>query len=267
MAHDRSIQYGDESASSLAAFTDSFRPVAQAIVDRLPALAPHARVVDLACGPGEPSLTVIERYPEVELLGLDTSEDMLAIARSRAADRTNVRFAAMDMEELDLPRDSVDAVVSRFGFLEDVSRSAAEFARIARPGCAYSIAVWDRLELNTVASASIESLRGLVDDALLPPLDKLDARAAQALPRTALTQVGVTELQTELFSWSTPVDGMAPLWSMLTGPGIWRSAVSSLDAGTIAELRRRYSARLKAYATADGTYLIPSTCRLLWGRT
>jgi hypothetical protein len=118
-----------------------------------------------------------------------------------------------------------------------------------------------------VAAASIESLRGLADDVLLPPLDKLDARAAEALPAAALTQVGVTELQTELFSWSTPVDGFDLLWSMLTGPGIWQPAVSSLDADAVAEVRRRYSARLGAYATTDGTYLIPSTCRLLWGRT
>jgi trans-aconitate 2-methyltransferase len=265
----RSIDYGHGSSISFAALTDSFRPVAQAIVDRLPALTPHAQLVDLACGPGEPGLSVLERYPAVELLGVDTSEAMLEIARARAAGRTNVRFAQMDMEELDVPPDSADAVVSRFGFLalEDISRSAAEFTRIARPGCAYSIAVWDRLELNTVAAASIESLRGLADDVLLPPLDKLDARAAEALPAAVLTQVGVTELQTELFSWSTPVDGFDPLWSMLTGPGIWQPAVSSLDAGAVAELRRRYSARLEAYATTDGTYLIPSTCRLLWGRT
>ncbi|HET6500199.1 MAG TPA: hypothetical protein VFG87_05470 [Amycolatopsis sp.] len=75
------------------------------------------------------------------------------------------------------------------------------------------------------------------------------------------------ELHTELFSWSTPIDGFDPLWSMLTGPGVWQPAVSSLDAGMVAELRHRYSARIEAYATADGTYLIPSTCRLLWGRT
>ncbi|MGW7007888.1 methyltransferase domain-containing protein [Streptomyces sp. NPDC054933] len=264
MTHDRSIEYGHESSASYAAFTDAFRPVAQAVVDRLPALAPHAQGRGSRVRSREPGLSVIERHPQVELLGVDTSQDMLAIARARAAGRTNVRFATMDREDLDLPSDNVDAIASRFGFLvvEDISRSDAEFAGIAQPGCA----IWDRLVLNTVASASIESLRGLVDDALLPPLDKLDARAAEALPETTLAQGGVTELRTDLFSWSTPVEGLEPLWSMLTGPGMWQSAVSSLDAGTVAELRRRYAARLRAYATTDGAYLIPSTCRLLWGR-
>jgi hypothetical protein len=160
-------------------------------------------------------------------------------------------------------------VVSRFGFLalEDLSRSAAEFARIARTGCAYAIAVWDRLELNTVASASMESLRGLADDALLPPLDELDARAAESLPASALTDVAVGQLHTELFGWSTPVDGFGVLWSMLTGPGIWQRAVSSLDADAVGELRRRYAAHLQPFAMTDGGYRIPSTCRLLWGRT
>jgi trans-aconitate methyltransferase len=269
MPQDRSIDYGGESSASFAGFVDAFAPVARAVVDQLPAPTPHAQVVDLACGPGEPGLSVIGRHPQVHLLGVDASDDMLAIARARAAGRTNVRFATMNMEKLDIPSDSVDVVVSRFGFLtlEDVSRSTAEFARITRTGCAYAIAIWDRLELNTMSSASMESLRGLADDALLPPLDELDTRAAEALPTSWLTDVGVAELHTELFGWSTPVDGFDTLWSMLTGPGIWQPAVSSLDADAAGELRRRYAARLEPFAMTDGSYRIPSTCRLLWGRT
>jgi SAM-dependent methyltransferase len=99
----RSIDYGKGASVSFAALTDPFRPVAQAIADRLPALTPHAQLVDLACGPGEPGLSVLERYPAAELLGVDTSEAMLEIARGRAAGKTNVRFAKMDMEELDMP--------------------------------------------------------------------------------------------------------------------------------------------------------------------
>jgi ubiquinone/menaquinone biosynthesis C-methylase UbiE len=267
MTDEASIDYGRGSAAAFAGFTDSFAPVARAIVDRLPVLAPHSRLVDLACGPGEPGLSVLDRHPDVELLGVDASPDMLALARTRASGRTNVRFAHMDMAKLDVPSGSVDAVVSRFGFLalEDVARSAAEFSRIARPGCAFSIAVWDRLELNAVAYASMESLRGLADDALLPPLDELDARAAEALPEHTLAELGVTELHTELFSWSTPASGFELLWSMLTGPGIWQPAVSTLDADAVTELRRRYAARFEDHAAPNGSYLIPSTCRLLWG--
>jgi SAM-dependent methyltransferase len=268
MANEASIDYSQRSATAFAGFTDSFAPVARAIVDRLPELAPRSQVLDLACGPGQPGLSVLERHPEVELLGVDTSQDMLALARTQAIGRTNVRFAHMDMEQLDIPSDSIDAIVSRFGFLalENVARSAAEFSRIALPGCAFSIAVWDRLELNTLASASIESLRGLADDELLPPLDELDARAARALPQHTLAEIGVTELHTGLFTWSTPVNEFGVLWSMLTGPGIWQSAVSTLDTDAGAELRRRFEARLEDYATPNGTYMIPSTCRLLWGQ-
>ncbi|MFI2207240.1 class I SAM-dependent methyltransferase [Streptomyces sp. NPDC020192] len=241
--------------------------MARAIVNRLPELAPRSRLIDLACGPGEPGLSVLERHPDVELRGVDASQDILAHARTRASGRANVRFAHTDMKKLDVPSGSVDAVVSRFGFLalEDVARITAEFSRIARPGCAFSISVWDRLELNTVAYASMESLRGLADEALLPPLDELDARAAGALPEHTLAEIGVTELHTELFSWSTPANGFDLLWSMLTGPGIWHPAVSTLAADAVTELRRCYAARLEDYAAPNGTYMIPSTRRLLWG--
>src|SRR6266568_1292182 len=127
MGSHRAVDYTHESSAAFSGYTDAFRPVAEAIVDRLPNPGPDARVVDLGCGPGEPGLSVLERYPAVELLGVDTSPDMLAIARARAAGLANARFEAMDMQRLDIASDSVDAVVSRFGFLalEDISRSAA----------------------------------------------------------------------------------------------------------------------------------------------
>src|SRR5438128_2357718 len=74
MADEASIDYSQGSATAFAGFTDSFAPVARAIVDRLPELAPRSQVLDLACGPGQPGLSVLERHPEVELLGVDTSQ-------------------------------------------------------------------------------------------------------------------------------------------------------------------------------------------------
>src|SRR3954468_23946238 len=41
------------------------------------------RVIDLGCGPGNSTELLIERYPNAEVVGLDSSPDMLTQARAR----------------------------------------------------------------------------------------------------------------------------------------------------------------------------------------
>lgn len=72
-----------------------------------------------------------------------------------------------------------------------------------------------------------------------------------------LAEMGVTELHTELFSRSTPDNGFDLLWSMLTGPGIWHPAESTLAADAVTELRRCYAARFEDYAAPNGTDIVP----------
>jgi trans-aconitate 2-methyltransferase len=51
----------------------------------------HAeRVFDLGCGPGNSTELLIERFPEAEVIGLDSSSDMLRQARERLPGRTFV---------------------------------------------------------------------------------------------------------------------------------------------------------------------------------
>jgi trans-aconitate 2-methyltransferase len=57
------------------------------------------RVVDLGCGPGNLTLTLAERWPEAEVVGLDSSTDMLETARALPDLPSNLRFERADIAE------------------------------------------------------------------------------------------------------------------------------------------------------------------------
>lgn len=105
------------------------------------------RVLDLATGPGEPALTVAALVaPDGEVLGADLSERMVERAREAARERkvANARFEAMDAEALELPDESFDAVVSRFGLqiVTDPDAVIREMLRVLKPGGRLGLTVW-----------------------------------------------------------------------------------------------------------------------------
>ncbi|KQO61426.1 methyltransferase domain-containing protein [Curtobacterium sp. Leaf261] len=74
-----------------AAFSgDRSRPFHD-LVAQVGAVAPR-RVVDLGCGPGTLTATLADRWPDAEVIGIDSSSSMLDEAASVAADRPNLRF-------------------------------------------------------------------------------------------------------------------------------------------------------------------------------
>ncbi len=78
------------------------------------------RVLDLACGVGDPALAAASRVgPTGSVIATDLSPDMVAFAATRAAAAglSNVEVHAMDAAAIDLPPSSVDAVVCRLGLM------------------------------------------------------------------------------------------------------------------------------------------------------
>ena len=71
------------------------RPAAE-LLARVPALqsARSLQIVDLGCGPGNSTELLVERYPEAQILGIDTSESMLETARKQLP---QARFEAADI--------------------------------------------------------------------------------------------------------------------------------------------------------------------------
>lgn len=118
------------------------------------AIAGARQVVDLGCGPATQLVQIARVNPDIEFLGLDLSETMLADAERHAMDAgvRNVRFERADITRLEgIGDSSVDAVVSTMTLhhLPDrqvLGKCFAEVRRILAPNGALYIADFTRLK-------------------------------------------------------------------------------------------------------------------------
>ncbi len=122
----------------------------RAVTEALVACAdpqPNMRVLDLACGTGEPAITIATRIaPTGHLTALDLSADLLAIAADRARQRglTNLTTQQADAQQLPFPDAQFDLATSRFGvmFFPDTQRALHELRRVLKPGARACFTVW-----------------------------------------------------------------------------------------------------------------------------
>ena len=105
------------------------------------------RVLDVAAGYGEPSLTAARRVgPEGRVVATDISAEMLEFGRKRAAANgvENIEFMQSDASSLDFPAESFDAAVSRWGiiFEPDGEGAAAKVRGFLKRGGRFAISSW-----------------------------------------------------------------------------------------------------------------------------
>ena len=121
-------------------------PVTAWLVHEL-APKPGETVLELAAGQGDVGFEIAPVLGESgRLISSDFSPAMVEIARRRSAELglTNVEHRILDAEQIELPDDSVDGVLCRWGYMlmPDPPAALAETRRVLRPGGRLSFSVW-----------------------------------------------------------------------------------------------------------------------------
>jgi SAM-dependent methyltransferase len=152
-----------------------FLPFERQLVDAITA-AGATRVLDVGCGTGATTLALARRIGGAGLsTGVDLSEPMIELARSRAAQEgTDASFICANAQTHTFAPASFDAIVSRFGlmFFDDPVSAFANLRAAASEGALLHGIVWRSAAENPFMTAA--------ERAAAPLLPDLPARRADA---------------------------------------------------------------------------------------
>jgi SAM-dependent methyltransferase len=167
---------------------------------------PGESVLDIGCGTGTTTLRMAEAVgPSGQVLGVDISEQQLALARQRvaAAGATHVQLVLDDAGTHDFASESFDLGFTRFGvmFFADPIAAFRNIRRAMKPKRRLLLAVFRSGSENPWATASVAAIRHLVTPpAPLGPDEPGQfswsdpARVRRILDRAGFTNVVLTPL-------------------------------------------------------------------------
>src|SRR5262245_12330161 len=131
------LGYSEREFRRLQFQSEFFRDLTQDVLRRA-GLAPGMRVLDIGCGVGDVSLLAAELVgPSGAVVGIDRSQEAVAVARQRAAvaEREWVSFAATELSTFGT-RERFDAVIGRLilAYLPDPIATLHGLSDVLRPG-------------------------------------------------------------------------------------------------------------------------------------
>jgi len=176
-------------------------------------------VLDLGSGGGIDVLLSARRVgPTGKAYGLDMTDDMLALAREnqRKAGATNVTFLKGEIENIPLPDNSVDVVISNcvINLSADKDRVLRETFRVLRPGGRFAVSdVVVRGEVPAKVRKSVELWVGCVAGAMeeFEYRAKLKAAGFEGIQIEPTRIYSVEDARQFLTAEGIDVDAIAPL--------------------------------------------------------
>lgn len=240
-------------AADYAAWLPLVAPYGERLVERL-APAAGQRVLDLACGTGEPGLTAATRVPGLTVFGADGAAAMARAARDAARGRAarGIAFCVARGERLPFPQGGFDGALCRFGLMlfDRPEEGLAELFRVVRPGGRVALAVWSVPERVLCPALTLWALERYAGPALEWP--RTYALSAAGRLAELAAAAGFRDVSEERFDPGFTFASIDHFLALnLTGRFIEKPyrALSEADRG---RFRDELAASARAHALADG---------------
>jgi SAM-dependent methyltransferase len=177
---------------------------------------PGDRVIDIGCGCGDTAIEIARIVgPSGSVLGIDVSQPMLEVARSRglSAKCSHLSFREGDASQTDLPA-NIDLLFSRFGvmFFSQPSAAFSHLRRSLRKGGRCVFVCWRAPRDNAWAMTPLSAARKALD-ITPPPSDPEapgpfafadDERLRNILSGAGFGDIDIQRFDTAIFLGATP---------------------------------------------------------------